>query len=182
MKKFHSFNFVLMVFISTVFSIIWHAEAFAGEVNFDDTPPSVDQVVQALKPDPVPEMKLRGINYNPAPPAPKMVSITLEFEKNSAELTPKTQKSLSMVGQALRSDDLKQLSFTLEGYADASGTAEHNLALSQKRAASVKKFLVDNYNVNPENLKAVGKGEQEFLDQNNPYSPKNRRVRIVTVQ
>ncbi|MFZ2632673.1 MAG: OmpA family protein [Desulfosalsimonadaceae bacterium] len=178
MKKYACYQLVFILFCTAAVSV----NAHAGEVNFGDKPPSINEVVQALKPDAQPDMKLRGINYHAAPPAPKMVSITLEFEKNSAQLTPKTEQNLSMIGKALSSTELKQLTFTLEGHADASGTAEHNLSLSQKRAAAVKNYLVENHHIDSASLNVVGKGESDLLDQNNPESPQNRRVRIVTNQ
>jgi outer membrane protein OmpA-like peptidoglycan-associated protein len=176
MKTLNLFCFVLtLVFFSTF--------AAADEVAFDnDNAPSVEDVVSALKPDDTPDIKLRGINYKPEPAAPKMVSVMLEFEKNSYELTENTKKSLNMVGQALNSDDLKDLTFTLEGHADATGSDQYNLELSQKRAASVKQYLQENQKVSSDRLNVVGKGEAELLDPKNPDSEKNRRVRIVTHQ
>lgn len=153
------------------------------EIAFDnDNAPTVDAVVNALKPDAQPELKLRGINYKPEVTEPKMISVELQFEKDSAQLTQSTRKSLSMVGQALNSEDLKGLKFTLEGHADASGSADYNLNLSRQRAESVKTFLVENFNINPEDLTTVGKGETDLLDPHHPTSMKNRRVRIRTGQ
>lgn len=168
--------FIFMLIFSPLF-------AMAEEVAFDnEKAPTVEDVVSALKPDDTPDIKLRGINYKPEPAAPKMVSIMLEFEKNSYELTENTKKSLNMVGQALNSDDLRDLTFTLEGHADASGSDSYNMELSQKRAASVKQYLQENLKVSPERLNVVGKGEAELLDPENPDSEKNRRVRIITQQ
>lgn len=178
MKKSHLLQFAVGLCFVIGVAAIGNAE----EVNFGEAAPSVDAVVNALQPDARPEMKLRGINYNPAPPKPKMVSFSLEFEKNSAELTQKTKKNLATLGQALNSGKLNSLTFTLEGHADASGSADHNLSLSQQRAAAVKKYLVENHHVQPGNLKVVGKGENEPLDPSDPYAAKNRRVRIVTNQ
>jgi outer membrane protein OmpA-like peptidoglycan-associated protein len=153
-------------------------QVLADEVAFgEDREPTVEALVDALKMQPV---KLRGINYNPEMEAPKMASVNLEFELNSAELTENTKKTLSIVGKALNTEDLRELTFVLEGHADASGGAEYNLNLSQKRAESVKQYLVQQHNIDPETLTVVGKGSQELLDQENPTSAKNRRVRIVT--
>jgi outer membrane protein OmpA-like peptidoglycan-associated protein len=173
----------LNLFVFLFLLIFFPFFAAAEEVAFDsENTPTVEDVVSALKPDEAQDIKLRGINYKPEPAAPKMVSVMLEFEQNSYELTENTQKSLNMVGQALNSDDLKDLTFTLEGHADASGTEEYNLELSQKRAESVKQYLEKKYQVNPDRLNVVGKGETELLEPENPGSEKNRRVRIITHQ
>lgn len=50
------------------------------------------------------------------------------------------------------------LRFVLEGHSDVRGTEEFNMALSQKRAASVKKFLTD-LGVSNAALDTVGYGE-----------------------
>lgn len=170
-----------LVFISVLLFIAFTTiSVSAGEVNFDGKHvPDVNDVVGALKPDSAQQLKLRGINYKPEP---KMVSISLQFEKNSAELTSQTKSSLEVLGKALNSNDLKSLRFVLEGHADASGPDTHNLNLSQQRAESVKSFLVKTQKVDPSKLQAVGKGEKEPLDTTDPYSMKNRRVRIVTQQ
>lgn len=175
---------LLFVTIASLFCFSFvSANALAEEIAFDDkNSPTVDEVVNALKPDDTVDIKLRGINYKPEPAEPKMISVELQFEKNSSTLTANTQKSLSMVGQALNSEDLKELKFILEGHADATGTSDYNMELSQKRAETVKMFLVDQYNISPENLVAVGKGETDLLDAGNPDSKKNRRVRIITAQ
>lgn len=154
------------------------AHAAADEIAFGEgREPTVEALVDALK---MPPVKLRGINYNPEMEAPKMASINLEFELNSAELTEKTKKTLSIVGQALTSEDLRELTFVLEGHADASGAADYNLDLSKRRAESVRQYLVRQHNIDPDALTVIGKGSQELLDRENPTSAKNRRVRIVT--
>ena len=47
---------------------------------------------------------------------------------------------------------------TISGYTDRLGTDNYNMALSQRRADSVKSFLT-NKGINPNRLNAVGKGE-----------------------
>jgi len=179
MKQLSLFTYMIVLLITPFIA----GHAFAGEVTFDsDHSATVDEVVNALKPDDTQDMKLRGINYKPQMPEPKMISVTLQFEKNSYELNDVTKKNLSMIGKALSSDDLKTYKFILEGHADASGEAAHNLTLSQKRAESVKQYLVNSCNVKPDTLKVIGKGEQDPLDASDPYSIKNRRVRIITNQ
>lgn len=171
-------NYVFAVFLTFVLMLFAAGHVLADEIAFDgDRRPTVEALVDALKMSPV---KLRGINYNPEMTAPKMASINLEFELNSADLTESTKKTLSIVGQALITEDLRELTFMLEGHADASGAADYNLDLSQKRAESVKQYLVEQHNIDPDTLTVIGKGSQELLDQNDPYSARNRRVRIVT--
>ena len=46
----------------------------------------------------------------------------------------------------------------IEGHTDDSGTHEHNQTLSENRAATVKKWLVD-HGTAPDRLKSMGFGE-----------------------
>jgi peptidoglycan-associated lipoprotein len=52
------------------------------------------------------------------------------------------------------------LRFTIEGHADERGTEEFNMVLSQKRSASVRKYLVD-LGVAGGSLDTVGYGENK---------------------
>ena len=71
---------------------------------------------------------------------------------------------------------------TLAGHCDERGTIEYNLALGQKRASSVKEFLV-RAGVPGERLKTVSYGEERPVDpgHNETAWSKNRRVEIDVV-
>ena len=51
---------------------------------------------------------------------------------------------------------------TIEGHADARGTNEYNLALGERRAASVKDYLVS-LGIGADRMLAISKGEEEPL-------------------
>ncbi len=55
----------------------------------------------------------------------------------------------------------------------ASGSATMNKTLSLKRAEAVKRYL-QSKGVNPDNIQAVGFGEEDLIDTTNPYSPSSR--------
>lgn len=107
------------------------------------------------------------------------ISMEIVFGYNSAELTETAKTQLKPVGEALASGQLQNLSFVVEGHTDAVGGDSYNNSLSEQRAASVKEFLVSNYNLNPSTIQIVGMGKKDLLDPSNPTSEKNRRVRIV---
>jgi outer membrane protein OmpA-like peptidoglycan-associated protein len=114
-----------------------------------------------------------------APPR-KDVSLLVTFVTNSAALTQRAQQLLDVVGRALRSEQLAGLDFTVEGHADPRGNARSNLALSQSRAESVRRYLVANHGIADARLVAVGKGDTELLNRSVPAAPENRRVTLVT--
>lgn len=69
---------------------------------------------------------------------------------------------------------------TIEGHCDERGTREYNLALGERRANSVKDFLIQNgVTLNRVNVISYGKEFPEFLGSNPEAWGKNRRA--VTV-
>ena len=70
----------------------------------------------------------------------------------------------------------------MEGYTDSFGTFEYNLDLSQRRADSVKRYLVEAMGINPAQVQTHGFGATKFRASPNgsieEQSP-NRRVEVV---
>jgi outer membrane protein OmpA-like peptidoglycan-associated protein len=67
------------------------------------------------------------------------------------------------------------------GHTDNTGNYNHNLTLSEQRALSVKKALVNKYKINEQRLHAVGVGPvaPESKNTSEEGRKKNRRVEIV---
>jgi outer membrane protein OmpA-like peptidoglycan-associated protein len=82
-----------------------------------------------------------GVPYTPLVQSPKGGdSIALYFEYDQANLHPRAQKQLDIVVGLLKASPQKKL--TIGGFTDAHGTDEYNIALSQRRAAAVKEYLL----------------------------------------
>jgi peptidoglycan-associated lipoprotein len=98
----------------------------------------------------------------------------VRFEFNEFTLSADTQSALTKYAECIRKQSLR---FTLEGHADERGTDEFNMVLSQKRAASVRKYLVD-LGVSGGALDTVGYGENKPLvnGADEEAFAKNRRV------
>jgi OOP family OmpA-OmpF porin len=66
------------------------------------------------------------------------------------------------------------------GFTDSRGSEKYNLKLSQRRADSVKKFLVENGHVKADMISAEGRGEAEPIGDNKTKEGQfqNRRVEI----
>ncbi len=62
------------------------------------------------------------------------------FDYDSATITPEGQRTLER--QAAWLKQYGDMKVTVEGHADERGTREYNLALGERRASSVKKYLV----------------------------------------
>lgn len=107
-------------------------------------------------------------------------TITLEnihFEFNSANLTPAAKNALQRVARSLRSQPDSEVE--IAGHTDSLGNDNYNLRLSQRRADSVRAFLIGN-GVGAGRLSANGYGEQQPVVPNNTESGRaqNRRVEM----
>lgn len=98
----------------------------------------------------------------------------IRFGFNDYTLDSSSQSRLSSVADCIKKEGRK---ITLEGHADERGTEEYNLQLSNKRAASVKKYLTD-LGVKPGQLDTVGYGENRPASNGHDEAAwaENRRV------
>jgi OOP family OmpA-OmpF porin len=138
------------------------------------------QIVDCLKASPP---MMRGLRVSNAPAAPPAASaganLKVEFGFNSASLTSAATAALDNLGRALTDPSLKDASFKIAGHTDAVGSDEANLALSKRRAAAVKDYIVAKYDIDQARLKTVGYGKTQLLDTANPASGLNRRVQVT---
>ena len=65
------------------------------------------------------------------------------------------------------------------GHTDGKGGEKYNEGLSDRRAAAVKRYLVDKLNVPEENLTTAGYGKRHLKNPDEPFAPENRRVQIL---
>ncbi len=79
--------------------------------------------------------------------------------------------------------DHPEVRLELQGNCDERGSSEYNLALGEKRALSVKRYLV-NLGVSPDRLETVSFGEERPLDpgHNEKAWALNRRVDLVIIK
>ena len=74
------------------------------------------------------------------------------------------------------------VSIEISAHSDNVGSDDFNLRLSQRRAASVKDYLVQK-NINKDRMKSVGYGEQRPIVSNDTEEnrTKNRRVELMVI-
>ena len=107
------------------------------------------------------------------------VDVQILFAFDSAEILPEARPALDELGKALSDPKLTGGTFLIAGHTDAKGSDAYNLALSQRRAASVKAFLVETYHVDGGRLSVIGFGEEQLKNKEDPLADENRRVQIV---
>jgi outer membrane protein OmpA-like peptidoglycan-associated protein len=101
------------------------------------------------------------------------------FEFNSAAITADAKPQLRELGAALSDPRLKGSTISIAGHTDAVGSDAFNQILSERRAATIKWYLVDNFNLPPANLHTVGYGKRQPKNKVDLFAPENRRVEIV---
>lgn len=109
------------------------------------------------------------------------IDLEIYFDYNSASVSPKAEPQLHNLGKALTSADLAGSVMMLAGHTDAKGNDSYNQSLSERRAETVRKFLIETYKVPAENLVSAGYGETELKNRADPYAAENRRVQIVNM-
>jgi outer membrane protein OmpA-like peptidoglycan-associated protein len=109
------------------------------------------------------------------------VDLEINFEYNSAAVSPSAESQLHSLGKALTSSELAGSVFMLGGHTDARGSDTYNQKLSERRAETVKAFLISTYKIPAENLVSAGYGESELKNKADPNAAENRRVQIVNM-
>lgn len=109
-----------------------------------------------------------------------IMTLDVTYKTNSAELEPASFKAIDDLYEwMLQKKDIK---IEISGHTDSDGSEANNIALSQKRAESVKSYLIKK-GINTKRIIAKGLGESKPVATNETAEgkAKNRRteVRIV---
>lgn len=109
------------------------------------------------------------------------------FSYNSADLQESSMEQLQKLATLIKRNP--KATFSIEGYTDAFGSYEYNIDLSQRRADSVKDYLVRMMGINPGQIQSRGYGATKFLVPPRPTTGEdeaeirrqqpNRRVVVV---
>ena len=97
------------------------------------------------------------------------------FGFDADNLTPKTQEDLTGVASCIAEQGVEVI---LEAHADAVGTEEYNIMLTERRGGSVRSFLVEK-GVPAELLRVLAKGSLESTGTTEADRAKERRVQLI---
>jgi peptidoglycan-associated lipoprotein len=100
------------------------------------------------------------------------------FETDSSELTPQARATLDKQAQWL--NQYNRYAFTIEGHADERGTREYNIALSARRAQTVREYLVSR-GVVAQRMHTIAYGKERPVAVCNDISCWSQNRRAVTV-
>jgi outer membrane protein OmpA-like peptidoglycan-associated protein len=109
------------------------------------------------------------------------IDLEITFDYNSADISTSSLPSVQALGKALSDPNLKGSTFVVAGHTDAAGGEAYNQDLSERRADSIKRYLVDKFGIASNDLVTVGYGKSKPKDPNAPMDPANRRVQVVNM-
>lgn len=153
---------------------------------------SAEEITRSLTVPTSPEMKTRGFQTRgirredsedgAAAAGPPKIDIRILFETDSDRIDATASPQLAQVARALRTDALADSRILIEGHTDSVGPAAYNMELSNRRAASVKRYLVG-LGVPAARLETVGRGEAEPIADNDTVEGRalNRRVTLINL-
>jgi len=109
------------------------------------------------------------------------IDLDIQFDYNSADIRTSSMPAVQELGKALSDASLKGSTFVVAGHTDAIGGEAYNQDLSERRADTIKRYLVDKFGIAGTDLVTVGYGKSKPKDPNAPMDPINRRVQVVNM-
>ena len=117
---------------------------------------------------------------NKAPASKGVINkiLMIHFAPNSDHLLPGSEYVLDSLGETLTS--FGNTTLQVEGHTDAIGSARANLTLSERRAGTVRDYLVTHFSVKPERFKTYGFGATKPIASNETQEGQatNRRTEL----
>lgn len=107
------------------------------------------------------------------------VRLNVLFDFNKWNIKPKYHNELKEFADVMIK--YPELKVVIEGHTDNIGGAAYNMKLSQRRAESIRKYLIEKFKIEPERIKAVGYGLTRPIASNKTSQGRqlNRRVEAV---
>ncbi len=109
----------------------------------------------------------------------KIVTNAIKFDTGSDKIKPESYSTIKSIADVLKSNpDVK---IKIIGHTDSDGNADKNLTLSKLRAESVKKTLIDEFQIDSARIETDGKGATMPIGDNTKAEGKaqNRRVEFI---
>jgi outer membrane protein OmpA-like peptidoglycan-associated protein len=118
--------------------------------------------------------------------APQLLKLPLfdfdvVFDPDSSLVRPQSYQVIGRIADALSDPKLLPYTFLIVDHTESTGSRKENLALSQKRAESIRVVLAGAFKISPKRLHALGLGEEQLRDAARPTSPANARAQILTL-
>ena len=119
---------------------------------------------------------VRSVSFPQAQAAATLLEEEVLFAHDSSELNEESLVAIRTVSTFLMENS--DASLDLAGHADATGTEEYNMDLSQRRAEQTRDFFLVN-GINADQLVATWLGETQLVVDPLKREPNNRRVEFT---
>jgi outer membrane protein OmpA-like peptidoglycan-associated protein len=112
-------------------------------------------------------------------PEKSAVALNVFFETNSDRVIPRYHADLDKLGEVLKRH--AEAPIEIAGHTDSVGSDQYNQGLSERRAASIKRYLTEHFAIPTERLMTKGYGESQPRETNETSQGRsvNRRVEVV---
>jgi outer membrane protein OmpA-like peptidoglycan-associated protein len=110
------------------------------------------------------------------------IDLEIQFDYNSAAISRSSTEAVQQLGQALSDPSLRGSTFVVAGHTDGIGGDAFNQDLSERRADTIKRYLVQNYHIPAPDLITVGYGKTKLKDAQDPTNAINRRVQVINTE
>lgn len=107
------------------------------------------------------------------------IDLRIQFDTNKADILSQYDPRISDVAAFMKAHPTSAA--IIEGHTDSMGAADYNQALSQRRADSVRQYLIDSKGITASRLKAVGYGETRPVADNANAEGRHQNRRVVAV-
>jgi outer membrane protein OmpA-like peptidoglycan-associated protein len=107
------------------------------------------------------------------------IELRVEFDTNKSFVRPAYHDRIKEVADYMKRHT--DVDAVIEGHTDSRGSDTYNQALSQRRADSVRKYLIDKFGISASRLTAKGYGESKPIADNNTAEGRQRNRRVIAV-
>jgi outer membrane protein OmpA-like peptidoglycan-associated protein len=149
-----------------------------------------EDLARSLFQPPPSDVLTRGIRPAQTQPAPtsgttgkNSIALNVLFELNSDKILQTYYGDLDKLGKVLTAPQYSAYRVQIEGHTDSLGSDSYNQRLSEKRAQSVKRYLVQHFPLPSDRLVVRGFGKSKPIASNDTPEgrDKNRRVEVVNL-
>jgi OmpA-OmpF porin, OOP family len=136
------------------------------------------------------DVRTRGIGPAGPPSTPPStpstnpsVALNVLFDFNSDKILQNYSSDLDKLGRVLTTPQYSAYRVEIEGHTDNIGSDSYNRRISERRAESVKRYLVQHFPIQSDRLVVRGYGKSKPITSNDTPEgrDKNRRVEVVNL-
>jgi len=143
----------------------------------------IDEPKNEASVPPVPSAPATTVEPEAPKPAPAAHSdvcddVVLNFKFDKSDLSDEAKTKLNQAVSLLKSG-AQEASFSLEGYADSTGTEPYNDKLGRARAENVKRYLAEQHNISLSKIEVVSFGETHPVASNTTKAGRAENRRVV---